>query len=73
MTGWTDVRKEIDSLATLGQNDYQLNPFEKNLFLLCGSRFDRFKALYWDGQGFWLLYKRAMNRAIFIGLNRRSH
>ncbi|HGP8648756.1 TPA: IS66 family insertion sequence element accessory protein TnpB, partial [Streptococcus pneumoniae] len=22
---------------------------------------DRFKALYWDGQGFWLLYKRFEN------------
>ncbi|MGX7105671.1 IS66 family insertion sequence element accessory protein TnpB [Globicatella sanguinis] len=58
MTGRTDLRKEVDSLAALVQNDYQLNPFEKNLFLFCGSRLDRFKALYWDGQGFWLLYKR---------------
>ncbi|HGL8193658.1 TPA: IS66 family insertion sequence element accessory protein TnpB, partial [Streptococcus pneumoniae] len=24
-------------------------------------RKDRFKALYWDGQGFWLLYKRFEN------------
>ncbi|WP_244478610.1 IS66 family insertion sequence element accessory protein TnpB, partial [Enterococcus cecorum] len=22
---------------------------------------DRFKALYWDGEGFWLLYKRFEN------------
>ncbi|QGY97408.1 hypothetical protein E6A54_00140 [Lactobacillus johnsonii] len=28
------------------------------MFLFCGSRNDRFKALYWDKQGFWLLYKR---------------
>ncbi|RVU69879.1 IS66 family insertion sequence hypothetical protein [Lactobacillus xujianguonis] len=25
------------------------------------GRKDRFKALYWDGQGFWLLYKRFEN------------
>ncbi|HEU1503837.1 TPA: IS66 family insertion sequence element accessory protein TnpB, partial [Streptococcus pneumoniae] len=25
------------------------------VFLFCGGRKDRFKALYWDGQGFWLL------------------
>ncbi|WP_150534747.1 IS66 family insertion sequence element accessory protein TnpB, partial [Streptococcus pneumoniae] len=27
------------------------------VFLFCGGRKDRFKVLYWDGQGFWLLYK----------------
>ncbi|MER0124080.1 IS66 family insertion sequence element accessory protein TnpB [Streptococcus sp. ZJ100] len=26
-----------------------------------GGHKDRFKALYWDGQGFWLLYKRFEN------------
>ncbi|MGT2829351.1 IS66 family insertion sequence element accessory protein TnpB [Streptococcus hillyeri] len=31
------------------------------VFLFCGGRKDRFKALYWDGQGFWLLYKRFEN------------
>ncbi|HHV8187339.1 TPA: IS66 family insertion sequence element accessory protein TnpB [Streptococcus pneumoniae] len=25
---------------------------------------DRFKALYWDGKGFWLLYKRFENRKL---------
>ena len=31
------------------------------VFLFCGGRKDRFKALYWDGQGYWLLYKRFEN------------
>ncbi|WP_228772260.1 IS66 family insertion sequence element accessory protein TnpB [Lacticaseibacillus paracasei] len=26
--------------------------------MFCGTRKDRFKALYWDGDGFILLYKR---------------
>ncbi|MGJ3768800.1 IS66 family insertion sequence element accessory protein TnpB [Limosilactobacillus mucosae] len=29
-----------------------------SLFLFCGNRNDRFKGLYWDGEGFILLYKR---------------
>ncbi|MDS2604109.1 IS66 family insertion sequence element accessory protein TnpB, partial [Streptococcus pneumoniae] len=33
------------------------------------GRKDRFKALYWDGQGFWLLYKRFENgRLAYDGL-----
>ncbi len=31
------------------------------VFLFGGGRKDRFKALYWDGQGYWLLYKRFEN------------
>ena len=30
------------------------------VYLVCGRK-DRFKALYWDGQGYWLLYKRFEN------------
>lgn len=59
--GKTDMRQGIDSLAYLIQNQFDLDPFSSHVFLFCGSRKDRFKALYWDGQGFWLLYKRFEN------------
>ena len=35
-----------------------MDPFANALFLFCGRRTDRFKALYWDSDGFILLYKR---------------
>lgn len=35
-----------------------MNPFQRVLFLLCGRRRDRIKGLYWEGDGFVLLYKR---------------
>ena len=35
-----------------------MDPFQRALFLLCGRRRDRLKALYWEGDGFLLLYKR---------------
>ncbi|WP_264297607.1 IS66 family insertion sequence element accessory protein TnpB [Streptococcus pneumoniae] len=38
-----------------------MDSFSGQVFLFCGERKDRFKALYWDGQGFWLLYKRFEN------------
>ena len=59
--GKTDMRQGIDSLAYLVKSQFDLDPFSGQVFLFCGGRKDRFKALYWDGQGFWLLYKRFEN------------
>jgi len=61
--GYTDLRKGIDGLATLVQSQFQLDPFTNTLFLFCGRRKDRIKALYWEGNGFVLLYKRLENGA----------
>lgn len=57
--GYTDLRKGIDGLAQIIEANYKLNPFEKDvMFLFCGRRCDRVKALVWEGSGFLLLYKR---------------
>ena len=59
--GKIDLRKGIDGLACLIKEQFQLDPFQGQVFLFCGGRKDRFKALYWNGQGYWLLYKRFEN------------
>ena len=59
--GKTDLRKGIDGLASLIQQDYQLDLYEDAVFLFCGNRQDRFKLLHWDGDGFLLCYKRIDN------------
>lgn len=56
--GYTDLRCGIDGLAGIVQQQFQLDPFTNTLFLFCGRRRDRIKALYWEGNGFVLLYKR---------------
>ena len=56
--GYTDLRRGIDGLAALVQQQFNLDPFANTQFLFCGSRRDRIKALYWEGNGFVLLYKR---------------
>ena len=56
--GYTDLRCGIDGLASLVQQQFNLDPFTNTLFLFCGRRRDRIKALYWEGNGFVLLYKR---------------
>ena len=54
--GFTDMRKSVDGLAAIVQQNFQLDPFSNNLFIFCGRRHDRLKALLWRGDGFLLLY-----------------
>ena len=56
--GYTDLRRGIDGLAGMVQTRFKLDPFQAALFLFCGRRKDRIKGLYWEGDGFVLLYKR---------------
>ena len=57
--GYTDLRYGVDGLALEIQQVYHLDPFDEGtLFIFCGRKSDRIKALYWDGDGFLLLYKR---------------
>ncbi len=44
--GHTDMRKQIDGLAAIVSGNFKLNPFENALFLFCGRRRDRMKALF---------------------------
>ena len=48
--GKTDMRKGIDTLAFLVKEKFEMDPFAGQVFLFCGGKQDRFKALYWDGQ-----------------------
>ncbi|WP_143464131.1 IS66 family insertion sequence element accessory protein TnpB, partial [Levilactobacillus enshiensis] len=59
--GKTDLRRGIDGLADIVQEQFELDPYNRALYLFCGTKKDRFKALYWDGDGFLLLYKRLEN------------
>ena len=57
--GYTDLRKGIDGLSYLVQEEFSLDPLERGtLFLFCGRRSDRIKGLLVEGDGFLLLYKR---------------
>ena len=59
--GYTDMRKSIDGLAAIVQQQFRMDPFSPALFLFCGKSRDRFKALLWEGDGFLLFYKRLEN------------
>lgn len=56
--GQTDMRKSINGLMTLVKEAFLLDPFSEALFVFCNRRRNRIKILEWDGDGFWLYFKR---------------
>lgn len=54
----TDLRKSFDSLAELVRQQLQGDPLSGQLFVFRNKRADRVKLLYWDEDGFVIIYKR---------------
>jgi transposase len=52
------MRKSINGMMTLVQESFSLDPFADALFVFCNRSRDRLKILEWDGDGFWLYFKR---------------
>jgi transposase len=53
-----DMRKQIDALALIVQEVFELDPFKSALFAFCNRQHDKIKVLYWHKNGFCLFYKR---------------
>lgn len=56
--GVTDMRKSINGLSILVQDQLDLDPLSGHLFAFCNRRRDIVKVLYWDRNGFCLWHKR---------------
>lgn len=56
--GFTDLRKNVDGLAHLVKQGFNLDPFSNSIFLFCNRSRNRMKALVWDKNGFIMLFKR---------------
>ena len=52
------MRLSINGLMSVIRDTYQMDPYADALYLFCGRRSDRLKALYHDKTGFVLLYMR---------------
>ncbi|MCL1949428.1 MAG: IS66 family insertion sequence element accessory protein TnpB [Turicibacter sp.] len=55
------MRKGVDGFAAIIFAKYGMDVFDDAIFLFYGDRKDWFKALYFDRDGFLLLYKRLEN------------
>ena len=56
--GATDMRKQINGLALIVEQQMSLNPFEPALFLFRNGDRRILKAVYWDRTGFAMWQKR---------------
>jgi len=56
--GATDMRKSINGLSLLVEEQFALDLFTGNLFAFCNRRRDMVKILYWSSNGFCIWLKR---------------
>jgi transposase len=56
--GATDMRKQTNGLSMIVESNFNLDPFDGAIFVFCNRNRDRIKLLIWDGDGFWLCFKR---------------
>ncbi|MBC8317758.1 MAG: IS66 family insertion sequence element accessory protein TnpB [Desulfobulbaceae bacterium] len=56
--GSTDMRKSINGLSILVEDQLNLDPFSGHLFAFCNRKRNMVKILYWDHNGFCLWHKR---------------
>mgnify|MGYP003997353093 CR=1 FL=1 len=53
-----DFRKQIDGIMMLIADQLNLNPMSGELFIFRNRKADKVKLLWYDGNGYWLCYKR---------------
>ena len=51
-SGIVDMRKSIDGLAALVEQELDLSPMNEALFVFCNRKRDKIKWFYWERNGF---------------------
>jgi transposase len=56
--GNTDLRKAVNGLAIIIEQQMAVEPFTGDMYLFCNKERKLLKAVWWDRNGFWLSQKR---------------
>ena len=63
--GCTDLRKGALKLSLIVQDEMELNPFSKSIFMFCSKNRKTIKAILWDGNGWFEITKRLDYKSTF--------
>ncbi|HZW97469.1 MAG TPA: IS66 family insertion sequence element accessory protein TnpB [Bacillota bacterium] len=63
--GVTDLRKSFNGLSILVKQEFELDPYDRNLYVFCNRRRNRLKILQYDHNGF-VLFSKALDKGKFI-------
>jgi len=55
--GYTDLRKAVNGLSAMAEQQMAGEPFSGNIYLFCNRGRKLLKALWWDRNGFWLSHR----------------
>ena len=56
--GTTDLRKAVNGLAVIIQQEMKGEVFSGDVYVFCNQDRKLIKAVWWDRNGFWLMQKR---------------
>lgn len=61
VSGVTDMRMGMHSLAAIVENKLELESQDKNIFIFCSRSKRIIKILLWEDNGFWLFQKKLLS------------
>ena len=68
--GATDMRKAVNGLMILVEDELEVDPFSSHLFVFCNRLHDKIKIIYWAQQRFLAFLPTSLEATILVA-NRR--